>query len=69
METLLKKILIKLDNLDSRMENLKKDMDFIKSEATSNNVSIKGIEKLTEEAADKIFNIYDDVKDIKKYTK
>lgn len=69
MENMLKEILDRLDSLDSRMEKLEKNMDFIKNEATSNNVSIKGMEKLVEDAADKIFNIYDDVKLIRNNTK
>lgn len=61
MESLLKEILNKLNEINSRLANLEKDMDFIKIEARSNNVSIKEIEKMVEDMDDRMLNIYDDL--------
>jgi len=61
MESLLKEILNKLNEINSRLANLEKDMDFIKLEARANNVSIKEIEKMVEDMDDRMLNIYDDL--------
>jgi len=66
MEKILNEILQRLEKIEKRLDDFEKDITFLKLEATDNNVSLKGMEKLIEETADKVFNIYDDTKEIKK---
>ncbi len=61
MDTSLKEILDKLNEINSRLDSLERDMAEVKLEVQTNNVTINAIQKISEDMDDRILNIYDDI--------